>query len=62
MGEVVDASAILREHEQVKKFITELATSPLMQNVPRTLRAYVAAAERARDDLVKAMTALRIIR
>jgi hypothetical protein len=60
-GVKFDASRLLREHEQVKKLITELATSPLCAQVHRQLPAYTAAAERACDDLIKSMTALGII-
>ncbi len=58
----IDTAAMLREHEQVKKFVTELATSPLCAQVQRTLPGYVTAGDRACDDLVKSMTALGVIR
>ena len=61
-GVEIDAAALLREHEQAKKFVSDLATSPLMQNVQRSLPAYVAAGERARDDMIKAMTSAGTIR
>jgi hypothetical protein len=44
----IDAAVVLREYEQTKKFVTELATSPLMQDVQRTLPTDFAAGERAR--------------
>ena len=61
-GVKFDASRLLREHEQVKKFVSDLAGSPFVEDVRRSLPTYVAAGERARDDMIKAMTSLGIIR
>ena len=44
-GVKFDANRLLREHEQTKKFVTELATSPLCAQVHRSLPVYVAAGE-----------------
>jgi energy-coupling factor transporter ATP-binding protein EcfA2 len=44
-GVKFDANRLLLKHEQAKKFVADLATSPLMQDVQRTLPVYVAAGE-----------------
>ena len=54
--------ALLREPERARKNLADLATSPLCALARRSLPAYIAAAERARADLVKSMQALGIIR